>query len=124
MWGCNLLAHFISAYLVDDSVSDALGGWLGNDQNLGSQFSQALAIWADTKFLMGIAVSLLTSSFLLVGDFLARKDCGLQAGLPPWSPVFKSWIHLWKYLSVQGQLFQGSSLLFHWVSSGAWFALG
>ena len=102
MWGCNLLAHFISAYLVDDSVSDALGGWLGNDQNLGSQFSQALAIWADTKFLMGIAVSLLTSSFLLVGDFLARKDCGLQAGLPPWSPVFKSWIHLWKYLSVQG----------------------
>lgn len=83
MWGCNLLAHFISAYLVDDSVSDALGGWLGNDQNLGSQFSQALAIWADTKFLMGIAVSLLTSSFLLVGDFLARKDCGLQAGLPP-----------------------------------------
>lgn len=83
MWGCNLLAHFISAYLVDDSVSDALGGWLGNDQNLGSQFSQALAIWADTKFLMGIAVSLLTSSFLLVGDFLARKDFGLQAGLPP-----------------------------------------
>lgn len=25
----------------------------------------------------------------------------LQAGLPPYSPVFKSWIHCWKYLSVQ-----------------------
>lgn len=25
----------------------------------------------------------------------------LQAGLPPYSPVFKSWIHCWKYLSMQ-----------------------
>nr|BAC25262.1 unnamed protein product [Mus musculus] len=38
---CNLLAHFINAYLVDDSVIDTPGG-LGNDQNPGSQFSQAL----------------------------------------------------------------------------------
>lgn len=30
-------------------------------------------------------------------SFLGR----LQAGLPPYSPVFKSWIHCWKYLSVQ-----------------------
>lgn len=36
LWGCNLLAHFINAYLVDDSVSDSPGG-LGNDQNPGSQ---------------------------------------------------------------------------------------
>lgn len=36
LWGCNLLAHFINAYLVDDSVSDTPGG-LGNDQNPGSQ---------------------------------------------------------------------------------------
>lgn len=25
----------------------------------------------------------------------------LRAGLPPYSPVFKSWIHCWKYLSTQ-----------------------
>uniref|UniRef100_A0A8I3WDC3 Uncharacterized protein n=1 Tax=Callithrix jacchus TaxID=9483 RepID=A0A8I3WDC3_CALJA len=42
LWGCNLLAHFINAYLVDDS------------------FSQALAIPSYTKFLMGITVSILT----------------------------------------------------------------
>lgn len=36
LWGCNLLAHFINAYLVDDSVSDTPGG-LGRDQNPGSQ---------------------------------------------------------------------------------------
>ncbi|EHB04396.1 Mitochondrial carrier-like protein 1 [Heterocephalus glaber] len=186
LWGCNLLAHFINAYLVDDSVSDSPGG-LGNDQNPGSQFSQALAIrsytkfvmgiavsmltypfllvgdlmavnncglqaglppyspvfksWIHcwkylsvqfsqalairsyTKFVMGIAVSMLTYPFLLVGDLMAVNNCGLQAGLPPYSPVFKSWIHCWKYLSVQGQLFRGSSLLFRRVSSGSCFAL-
>ncbi|NP_001094303.1 mitochondrial carrier homolog 1 [Rattus norvegicus] len=122
LWGCNLLAHFINAYLVDDSVSDTPGG-LGNDQNPGSQFSQALAIRSYTKFAMGIAVSMLTYPFLLVGDLMAVNNCGLQAGLPPYSPVFKSWIHCWKYLSVQGQLFRGSSLLFRRVSSGSCFAL-
>ncbi|XP_066217370.1 mitochondrial carrier homolog 1-like [Saccopteryx leptura] len=86
LWGCNLLAHFINAYLVDDS------------------FSQALAIRSYTKFVMGIAVSMLTYPFLLVGDLMAVNNCGLQAGLPPYSPVFKSWIHCWKYLRVQGQL--------------------
>ncbi|XP_036172651.1 mitochondrial carrier homolog 1 isoform X3 [Myotis myotis] len=122
LWGCNLLAHFINAYLVDDSVSDSPGG-LGNDQNPGSQFSQALAIRSYTKFVMGIAVSMLTYPFLLVGDLMAVNNCGLQAGLPPYSPVFKSWIHCWKYLSMQGQLFRGSSLLFRRVSSGSSFAL-
>ncbi|XP_003473717.3 mitochondrial carrier homolog 1, partial [Cavia porcellus] len=122
LWGCNLLAHFINAYLVDDSVSDSPGG-LGNDQNPGSQFSQALAIRSYTKFVMGIAVSMLTYPFLLVGDLMAVNNCGLQAGLPPYSPVFKSWIHCWKHLSVQGQLFRGSSLLFRRVSSGSCFAL-
>ncbi|XP_075411297.1 mitochondrial carrier homolog 1 isoform X1 [Tenrec ecaudatus] len=122
LWGCNLLAHFINAYLVDDSVSDTPGG-LGNDQNPGSQFSQALAIRSYTKFVMGIAVSMLTYPFLLVGDLMAVNNCGLQAGLPPYSPVFKSWIHCWKYLSMQGQLFRGSSLLFRRVSSGSCFAL-
>lgn len=64
LWGCNLLAHFINAYLVDDS------------------FSQALAIRSYTKFVMGIAVSMLTYPFLLVGDLMAVNNCGLQAGLP------------------------------------------
>uniref|UniRef100_A0A4X1STC2 Mitochondrial carrier homolog 1 n=1 Tax=Sus scrofa TaxID=9823 RepID=A0A4X1STC2_PIG len=121
LWGCNLLAHFINAYLVDDSVSDTPGG-LGNDQNPGSQvgWNKDLSIFPCTA---SIAVSMLTYPFLLVGDLMAVNNCGLQAGLPPYSPVFKSWIHCWKYLSVQGQLFRGSSLLFRRVSSGSCFAL-
>ncbi|XP_043447205.1 mitochondrial carrier homolog 1 isoform X1 [Prionailurus bengalensis] len=82
LWGCNLLAHFINAYLVDDSVSDTPGG-LGNDQNPGSQFSQALAIRSYTKFVMGIAVSMLTYPFLLVGDLMAVNNCGASFSVAP-----------------------------------------
>ncbi|XP_036623879.1 mitochondrial carrier homolog 1 [Trichosurus vulpecula] len=105
LWGCNLLAHFINAYLVDDS------------------FSQALAVRSYTKFVMGIAVSMLTYPFLLVGDLMAVNNCGLLAGLPPYSPVFKSWIHCWRYLSMQGQLFRGSSLLFRRISAASNFSI-
>lgn len=59
-----------------------------------------------------IAMSMLTYPFLLVGDLMAVNNCGLRAGLPPYAPAFTSWIHCWRYLSSQGQLFRGSSLLF------------
>ncbi|KAG3289364.1 mitochondrial carrier homolog 1 isoform X3 [Ictidomys tridecemlineatus] len=65
LWGCNLLAHFINAYLVDDS------------------FSQALAIRSYTKFVMGIAVSMLTYPFLLVGDLMAVNNCGASCSVAP-----------------------------------------
>ncbi|XP_074749652.1 mitochondrial carrier homolog 1 [Strix uralensis] len=94
LWCCNLLAHFINTYAVDDN------------------FSQASVIRSYTKFVMGIAVSMLTYPFLLVGDLMAVNNCGLRAGLPPYAPTFTSWIHCWRYLSAQGQLFRGSSLLF------------
>lgn len=41
---------------------------------------------------------------LVLADHASEAPCALhrlQAGLPPYSPVFKSWIHCWKYLSVQ-----------------------
>uniref|UniRef100_A0A8C3NVE7 Mitochondrial carrier homolog 1 n=1 Tax=Cyanoderma ruficeps TaxID=181631 RepID=A0A8C3NVE7_9PASS len=83
LWCCNLLAHFINTYAVDDN------------------FSQASVIRSYTKFVMGIAVSMLTYPFLLVGDLMAVNNCGLRAGLPPYAPVFASWIHCWRYLSAQ-----------------------
>ncbi|KAL4675515.1 hypothetical protein H8959_009660 [Pygathrix nigripes] len=98
-------------------------GWEANAYLVDDSFHQALAIRSHTKGLMGITVSMLTYPFLLVDDFLAVNNCGLQAGLPCYSLVFKSWIHCWKYLSMQGQLFQGSSLLLRWVSSGSCFVL-
>lgn len=55
LWGCNLLAHFINAYLVDDSVSDTPGG-LGNDQNPGSQvgWNKDLSIFPCTADTQGL----------------------------------------------------------------------
>ncbi|XP_035245342.1 mitochondrial carrier homolog 1-like [Anguilla anguilla] len=94
LWCCNLLAHLINTYAVDDN------------------FSQAPAVRSYTKFVMGIAVSVLTYPFMLVADLMAVNNCGLAAGLPPNSPIFKSWAHCWRHLSVQGQLFRGSSFFF------------
>ncbi|NWQ84399.1 MTCH1 protein, partial [Columbina picui] len=74
LWCCNLLAHFINTYAVDDNVSGSVWG----------------AHWLSSLSLL----------------------CRLRAGLPPYAPVFASWIHCWRYLSAQGQLFRGSSLLF------------
>ncbi|KAJ8258803.1 hypothetical protein COCON_G00178150 [Conger conger] len=94
LWCCNLLAHLINTYAVDDN------------------FSQAPAVRSYTKFVMGIAVSVLTYPFMLVADLMAVNNCGLAAGLPPNSPIFKSWVHCWRHLGVQGQLFRGSSFFF------------
>ncbi|XP_038604683.1 mitochondrial carrier homolog 1 [Tachyglossus aculeatus] len=105
LWCCNLVAHFINAYMVDDS------------------FSHVSIIRSYTKFVMGIAMSVLTYPFLLVGDLMAVNNCGLLAGLPPYSPVFHSWMQCWRHLSMQGQLFRGSSLLFRRVSAAASLSL-
>ncbi|XP_077368042.1 mitochondrial carrier homolog 1-like isoform X2 [Festucalex cinctus] len=93
LWCCNLLAHFINTYAVDDSLS------------------QASALRSYTKFVMGFAVSILTYPFMLVADVMAVNNCGLAAGLPPHSPIFTSWLHCWKDLSRRGLLFRGSSFL-------------
>uniref|UniRef100_A0A4W3I896 Uncharacterized protein n=1 Tax=Callorhinchus milii TaxID=7868 RepID=A0A4W3I896_CALMI len=81
LWSCNLLSHLINTYVVDDN------------------FSHAAAIRSYTKFVMGIAVSIVTYPFLLAADLMAVNNCGLAAGLPPYSPVYKSWIHCWEHLS-------------------------
>ncbi|KAM9751475.1 mitochondrial carrier homolog 1-like [Menidia menidia] len=97
LWSCNLLAHLINSYAVDES------------------FGQASAVRSYTKFVMGMAVSVLTYPFMLVADLMAVNNCGLAAGLPPRSPVFRSWLHCWDHLSLQGQLFRGSSFFFRRV---------
>uniref|UniRef100_A0A3B4Y1P9 Mitochondrial carrier 1 n=1 Tax=Seriola lalandi dorsalis TaxID=1841481 RepID=A0A3B4Y1P9_SERLL len=81
LWCCNLLAHFINTYAVDESI----------------------------------AVSVLTYPFMLVADLMAVNNCGLVAGLPPNSPIFKSWMHCWNHLSRKGHLFRGSSFFFRRV---------
>ncbi|XP_034394080.1 mitochondrial carrier homolog 1-like isoform X2 [Cyclopterus lumpus] len=106
IWCCNLLAHFIDTYAVDES------------------FSQASAIRSYTKFVMAIAVSVVTYPFMLVADVMAVNDCGLAAGLPPHSPVFKSWMHCWNHLSNKGLLFRGSSFFFRRVPVTSLVSIG
>uniref|UniRef100_A0A8V0ZYV4 Mitochondrial carrier homolog 1 n=1 Tax=Gallus gallus TaxID=9031 RepID=A0A8V0ZYV4_CHICK len=65
LWCCNLLAHFINTYAVDDN------------------FSQASVIRSYTKFVMGIAMSMLTYPFLLVGDLMAVNNCGGSCSVAP-----------------------------------------
>ncbi|XP_072223236.1 mitochondrial carrier homolog 1-like isoform X3 [Leuresthes tenuis] len=60
LWCCNLLAHFINTYAVDES------------------FGQASAVRSYTKFVMGIAVSVLTYPFMLVADVMAVNNCGSE----------------------------------------------
>uniref|UniRef100_A0A3B5B4E6 Mitochondrial carrier 1 n=1 Tax=Stegastes partitus TaxID=144197 RepID=A0A3B5B4E6_9TELE len=93
LWCCNLLAHFINTYAVDESVSP----------------SHPRFVWRK------IAVSVLTYPFMLVADLMAINDCGLAVGLPPSFPVFKSWLHCWNHLSHKGHLFRGSSFFFRRV---------
>ncbi|XP_028439241.1 mitochondrial carrier homolog 1 isoform X1 [Perca flavescens] len=102
LWFCNLLAHFINTYAVDES------------------FTQASAVRSYTKFVMGIAVSALTYPFMLVADIMAVNNCGLAAGLPPHSPIFKSWLHCWNHLNHKDQLFRGSSFFFRRVPVTSW----
>ncbi|KAM9343774.1 mitochondrial carrier homolog 1-like isoform 2-T2 [Pholidichthys leucotaenia] len=97
LWCCNLLAHFINTYAIDES------------------FGQASAVRSYTKCVMGIAVSVLTYPFILVADLMAVNNCGLAAGLPPRTPIFKSWLHCWNHLSAEGHLLRGSSFFFRRV---------
>ena len=76
MRGCNLPARFLSAYLVGDTP-----GGLGNDQNPGSRFGQALAIQSHPRFVMGMAVSALAYPLLLVGGLMAVNTCRLGSRL-------------------------------------------
>uniref|UniRef100_A0A9L0K9N3 Mitochondrial carrier 1 n=1 Tax=Equus asinus TaxID=9793 RepID=A0A9L0K9N3_EQUAS len=71
LWGCNLLAHFINAYLVDDS------------------FSQALAIRSYTKFVMGAAgrAPPLLPSVQILDPLLEVPECAGPA-LPRLQPAF------------------------------------
>ncbi|XP_020486058.1 mitochondrial carrier homolog 1 isoform X3 [Labrus bergylta] len=65
LWCCNLLAHFINTYAVDES------------------FSQASAVRSYTKFVMGIAVSVLTYPFMLVADLMTVNNCGVTSSEDP-----------------------------------------
>ncbi|XP_072744635.1 mitochondrial carrier homolog 2 [Anoplolepis gracilipes] len=54
--------------------------------------------------------------FLVVSHCMAVNDCGLVAGVPPYMPIYKNWLHCWSHLSVHNQLKRGSSLFLRYYT--------
>ncbi|XP_057698426.1 mitochondrial carrier homolog 2-like isoform X2 [Corythoichthys intestinalis] len=105
LWICNLLAHFINTYAIDDSMSHT-----GEIKNC----SQAMT---------GFLASMLTYPFVLVSNIMAVNNCGLTGGRPPYASIYPTWVHCWKHLSREGNMSRGSSLFFRRLPAGKTYAI-
>uniref|UniRef100_A0A3B1JEF8 Mitochondrial carrier homolog 2 n=1 Tax=Astyanax mexicanus TaxID=7994 RepID=A0A3B1JEF8_ASTMX len=104
LWICNLLAHLINTYAIDDSVS------LCEIKNC----SQAVT---------GFFASMLTYPFVLVSNLMAVNNCGLAGGLPPYAAVYPTWLDCWSHLSREGNMSRGNSLFFRKLPAGKTYAI-
>ncbi|XP_037547289.1 mitochondrial carrier homolog 2 [Nematolebias whitei] len=104
LWICNLLAHCINTYVIDDSMSHT--GEL-------KSCSQAVT---------GLFASILTYPFALVSSLMAVNNCGLAGGLPPYAAVYPTWVDCWRHLSREGNMSRGNSVLFRKLPVGKRYA--
>uniref|UniRef100_A0A8C5GL04 Mitochondrial carrier homolog 2 n=1 Tax=Gouania willdenowi TaxID=441366 RepID=A0A8C5GL04_GOUWI len=100
LWICNLLAHLINTYAIDDSMSHT-----GEMKNC----SQAVT---------GFFASMLTYPFVLVSNLMAVNNCGLAGGLYPYASVYPTWVDCWRHLSREGNMSRGNSLFFRKLPAG------
>ncbi|MBN3277737.1 MTCH2 protein, partial [Polyodon spathula] len=105
LWLCNMLAHLINTYALDNSMSH-----VAEIKNC----SQAVT---------GFFASMLTYPFLLVSNLMAVNNCGLAGGLPPNAPVYPSWVDCWRSLSREGNMSRGNSLFFRKMPAGKMYAM-
>uniref|UniRef100_A0A667X4K9 Mitochondrial carrier homolog 2 n=1 Tax=Myripristis murdjan TaxID=586833 RepID=A0A667X4K9_9TELE len=105
LWICNLLAHLINTYAIDDSMSHT-----GEIKNC----SQAVT---------GFFASMLTYPFVLVSNLMAVNNCGLAGGLPPYASVYPTWVDCWRHLSKEGNMSRGNSLFFRKLPAGKTYAI-
>ncbi|XP_066509165.1 mitochondrial carrier homolog 2-like [Hoplias malabaricus] len=105
LWICNILAHFINTYAVDDSMSHT-----GEIKNC----SQAVT---------GFFASMLTYPFVLVSNLMAVNNCGLAGGLPPYAGIYPTWVDCWRHLSREGNMSRGNSLFFRKLPVGKMYAI-
>uniref|UniRef100_A0A4W4FVA7 Mitochondrial carrier homolog 2 n=1 Tax=Electrophorus electricus TaxID=8005 RepID=A0A4W4FVA7_ELEEL len=103
LWICNILAHLINTYAIDDSVS------LREIKNC----SQAMT---------GFFASMLTYPFVLVSNLMAVNNCGLAGGLPPYAAVYPTWVDCWRHLSRECNMSRGNSLFFRKLPVGKTYA--
>lgn len=105
LWICNMLAHLINTYAIDDSMSHT-----GEIKNC----SQAVT---------GFFASMLTYPFVLVSNIMAVNNCGLAGGLPPYASVYPTWVDCWRHLSLEGNMSRGNSLFFRKLPAGKTYAI-
>uniref|UniRef100_H2T0I1 Mitochondrial carrier homolog 2 n=1 Tax=Takifugu rubripes TaxID=31033 RepID=H2T0I1_TAKRU len=103
LWICNLLAHFLNTYAIDESMSHT-----GAIRNC----SQAVT---------GFFASMLTYPFVLVSNLMAVNNCGLAGGLPPYASVYPTWVDCWRHLRQHEQ--RGNSLFFRKLPAGKLYAV-
>uniref|UniRef100_A0A4W4FVU1 Mitochondrial carrier homolog 2 n=1 Tax=Electrophorus electricus TaxID=8005 RepID=A0A4W4FVU1_ELEEL len=104
LWICNILAHLINTYAIDDSMSHT-----GEIKNC----SQAMT---------GFFASMLTYPFVLVSNLMAVNNCGLAGGLPPYAAVYPTWVDCWRHLSRECNMSRGNSLFFRKLPVGKTYA--
>ncbi|KAK3509903.1 hypothetical protein QTP70_019377 [Hemibagrus guttatus] len=105
LWICNMLAHFINSYAIDDSMSHT---------SEMKNCSQAAT---------GFFASMLTYPFVLVSNLMTVNNCGLAGGLPPYAETYKTWLDCWRHLSREGNMSRGNSLFFRKVPVGKMYAI-
>uniref|UniRef100_A0A3P9HB58 Mitochondrial carrier homolog 2 n=1 Tax=Oryzias latipes TaxID=8090 RepID=A0A3P9HB58_ORYLA len=96
LWICNMLAHLINTYAIDDSVRPLCQSFLA---------------------------SMLTYPFVLVSNLMAINNCGLAGGLPPYASIYPSWVDCWRHLSREGNMSRGNSLFFRKLPAGKMYAI-
>ncbi|KAK2819673.1 hypothetical protein Q7C36_021319 [Tachysurus vachellii] len=105
LWICNMLAHVINSYAIDDSMSHT---------SEMKNCSQAAT---------GFFASMLTYPFVLVSNLMTVNNCGLAGGLPPYAETYKTWVDCWRHLNREGNLSRGNSLFFRKVPVGKMYAI-
>uniref|UniRef100_A0A673XYE4 Mitochondrial carrier homolog 2 n=1 Tax=Salmo trutta TaxID=8032 RepID=A0A673XYE4_SALTR len=105
LWICNMLAHLVNTYAIDDSVSHT--GEIKNCAQAGT----------------GFFASMLTYPFVLVSNLMAVNDCGLAGGLPPYASIYPTWVDCWRHLSLEGNMSRGNSLFFRKLPVGKTYAI-
>uniref|UniRef100_A0A674MPT6 Mitochondrial carrier homolog 2 n=1 Tax=Takifugu rubripes TaxID=31033 RepID=A0A674MPT6_TAKRU len=104
LWICNLLAHFLNTYAIDESMSHT-----GEIRNC----SQAVT---------GFFASMLTYPFVLVSNLMAVNNCWREAS-PPYASVYPTWVDCWRHLSREGNMSRGNSLFFRKLPAGKLYAV-
>ncbi|XP_065145565.1 mitochondrial carrier homolog 2 [Paramisgurnus dabryanus] len=105
LWICNMLAHTINTYAIDDSTSHT-----GEIKNC----SQAVT---------GFFASMLTYPFVLVSNLMAVNNSGLAGGKPPYADIYPNWLYCWGHLSREGNMSRGNSLFFRKIPAGKTYAI-